>query len=338
MQNKPIITDCETSSRFAAVGVFIDDLDNQFLLNLRQLGALLDDPDQPNTIIDNYCLPAPDRGRFAAIVAGPPWPFATYSDKGKGRSPEAWYDTMPLDAIKALPVAQWATDDTALFVPDGHFEHGLEVIRGWSFTFKPVAFFSVKIFPLPDQTLFGSLPLRFPIGIGFWTRANPEMCLLGTKDRPQRRADDVPKLLLAPRREHSRKPDERVERLVRGPYPELFARDGPITRPGWTRWVGKAGRDRAPLAVEQPSGGAQCDGPAHPPRCQAELDIGRWLAMGRAGYHAVVDAFNRGEISESELKATGHARGYSHGRDQALPDRTRCPPGGAKGGVTGDAA
>lgn len=41
---------------------------------------------------------------------------------------------------------------------------------------------------------------------------------------------------LTPRREHSRKPDgihERIERLVAGPYLELFARQ---KRPGWDVW------------------------------------------------------------------------------------------------------
>ena len=33
-------------------------------------------------------------GRFAAILADPPWPYATYSAKGKGRSVEAHYDVM----------------------------------------------------------------------------------------------------------------------------------------------------------------------------------------------------------------------------------------------------
>jgi N6-adenosine-specific RNA methylase IME4 len=38
------------------------------------------------------------------------------------------------------------------------------------------------------------------------------------------------------RREHSRKPEcvrERIERLVAGPYLELFARE---TKPGWDCW------------------------------------------------------------------------------------------------------
>jgi hypothetical protein len=40
--------------------------------------------------------------------ADPPWPFRTYSAKGKGRSAEAHYDCMSLDEIAALPVSQWA--------------------------------------------------------------------------------------------------------------------------------------------------------------------------------------------------------------------------------------
>jgi N6-adenosine-specific RNA methylase IME4 len=42
--------------------------------------------------------------------------------------------------------------------------------------------------------------------------------------------------IIEPRREHSRKPDcihERIERLVAGPYVELFARQ---RRPGWDCW------------------------------------------------------------------------------------------------------
>jgi hypothetical protein len=55
----------------------------------------------------------------------------------------------------------------------------------------------------------------FFTGLGFWTRANPEPCLLATCGDPKRRAGDMPKLLLAPRREHSRKPDEAYERIER---------------------------------------------------------------------------------------------------------------------------
>jgi N6-adenosine-specific RNA methylase IME4 len=171
----------------------------------------------------------PALSHFGAIYADPPWAFATYSHKGKGRSPEAHYDCMGLDAIKALPVADWAGQDCALFLwaTDPSLPQALEVISAWGFVYKTVAFTWVK------TTMDGS---GFPIGCGYWTRANPEMCLLATRGRPQRLSRSVRQLLVAPRREHSRKPDEaytRIEALISGPYLEMFARS---RRQGWASW------------------------------------------------------------------------------------------------------
>jgi hypothetical protein len=71
------------------------------------------------------------------------------------------------------------------------------------------------------------------MGCGYWTRSNTEVCLLATRGKPKRQHADIRQGIIAPRREHSRKPDcvyERIERLVPGPYLELFAR---LHRPGW---------------------------------------------------------------------------------------------------------
>jgi N6-adenosine-specific RNA methylase IME4 len=60
--------------------------------------------------------------------------------------------------------------------------------------------------------------------------------LLGARGKPKRIAREVRELIIAPSREHTRKPHEvaaGIERLVPGPYLELFARE---TRPGWTSW------------------------------------------------------------------------------------------------------
>jgi len=54
-------------------------------------------------------MPAPPQsGSYRVVYADPPWRFATYSDKGKGRSAEAHYDCLSIDDIKAFPVAAWA--------------------------------------------------------------------------------------------------------------------------------------------------------------------------------------------------------------------------------------
>ncbi|MDW8342317.1 MAG: MT-A70 family methyltransferase [Geminicoccaceae bacterium] len=189
--------------------------------------------------------PPPRAGRYRVLYADPPWTFATWSVKGKGRSAEAHYDCMSLEELKKLPVAEWAADDAVLLLwtTDPLLEKAFELIRAWGFTYKTVGFYWVK------QNRSGK---GFFTGLGFWTRANPEQCLLATRGRPKRKATDVPKLVVAPRREHSRKPDaiyELIERLAEGPYLELFARS---TRPGWDAWGAEVGLfDRGPVATRR---------------------------------------------------------------------------------------
>lgn len=176
----------------------------------------------------------PRAGQYRVVYADPPWSFATYSKKGKGRSPDAHYDVMDLAGIKALPVARWAADDAILLMwaTDPLLDRAFEVIEAWGFRFKTVGFYWAKL-NKGGQGFF--------TGMGFWTRANPEQCLLATRGKPKRRHADVPRLLVSPRREHSRKPDEmyeRIERLAEGPYLEMFARG---SRPGWDSWGSQAG-------------------------------------------------------------------------------------------------
>lgn len=171
----------------------------------------------------------PPSNRYRVIYADPPWTFSTYSRKGKGRSAEAHYDCMSLDDVKALPVAQWAADDAILLMwaTDPLLDKAMEVIRAWGFTYKTVGFYWAK------QNPGGK---GFFTGLGFWTRSNPEQCLLATRGHPKRKATDVKKLVISPRREHSRKPDEiygLIERLADGPYLEMFAR---TSRPNWDAW------------------------------------------------------------------------------------------------------
>lgn len=182
-------------------------------------------------------MSAPPRaGDYRLIYADPPWTFATYSRKGKGRSAEAYYDCMSLAEIGRLPVAEWAAKDCVLLLwaTDPLLPMAFEVIRAWGFTYKTVGFYWAKLNKSAEPTLYRDT--SFFTGLGFWTRANPELCLLATRGHPKRRRADVRKLIVSPRREHSRKPDEayaRIEALCEGPYLEMFAR---TARPGWESW------------------------------------------------------------------------------------------------------
>ena len=167
--------------------------------------------------------------KFAVIYADPPWSFKVYSGKGKQRSAERHYDTQSLDDIKGLPIGNLAAADCALMLwcvmPE--IPGALDVIRAWGFEYKTVAFTWVK----QNESGYG---LHW--GMGYWTRANAELCLLATKGAPKRQAMDVHQVVMTPVGEHSRKPDEvqvRIERLLAGPYLELFGRRA---TPNWTVW------------------------------------------------------------------------------------------------------
>ena len=143
---------------------------------------------------------------------------------------------MSVEEITALLVASLAAENSVLFiwVSWPMLEHALRVIEAWGFKYKTCGFAWMKA----DASQVDMFPENYPvrIGAGYWTRANSEVCLLATRGKPKRLNADVRQGIIAPRREHSRKPDgihERIERLVAGPYIELFARQ---ERPGWTAW------------------------------------------------------------------------------------------------------
>ena len=167
--------------------------------------------------------------KYNVIYADPPWSFKTYSDKGKDRSPENHYNVMSLKDICELPVNNIANDNSVLlmWVIDPLLDRAFKVIDAWGFKYKTVGFTWAKT---------NRKSLGFFTGLGYWTRGNPEMCLLATKGKPKRISKSVPQLIVDQRREHSRKPDimyNHIENLLDGPYIELFAR---TQRPGWDSW------------------------------------------------------------------------------------------------------
>ena len=175
------------------------------------------------------------RKRYGVIYADPPWNFKNFSEKGTGRNPVAHYTCMDFNQIAALQPQRWAAKDCVLFLwaTDPLLHKALELIQAWGFTYKTVGFYWAKT---NKRANLEALTVRdFFTGLGYWSRANIEQCLLATRGSPPRMAKDVKRLVIAPRREHSRKPDEvydRIERLAHGPYLELFARQ---SRRGWDR-------------------------------------------------------------------------------------------------------
>ncbi len=183
------------------------------------------------------CMTFSKPHRYGAIYADPPWHFRNWSAKGTGRNAVSHYDCLDFATLASLPIAQLAADDCALFLwaTDPLLPRALDLIRAWGFEYKTVGFYWVKLNTAAKHEA------DFFTGLGYWTRANPEQCLLATRGKPPRKAKDVRRLIVERRREHSRKPDDvrnRIERLVDGPYLELFARE---TKLGWHCWGDQAG-------------------------------------------------------------------------------------------------
>lgn len=200
-------------------------------------------------------LPA---GPFSCIVADPPWKYRTFSAKGGGRGAEQHYPTMKLDEIKAMPVASVADRDCHLFLwaTGPNLREAFAVMDAWGFKYSALGFVWVKqnlrldtkqlrLVTVGDEGLF--------LGMGHTTRQNAELVLLGRRGRPKRTSKKIRQVIMAPRREHSRKPDEvldRIEAYCAGPYLELFSRSN---RPGWTAWGNEAGKFTEATPPRQPN-------------------------------------------------------------------------------------
>jgi N6-adenosine-specific RNA methylase IME4 len=171
----------------------------------------------------------PTGQRFPVIYADPPWRFAPYdSVTGTARTPEAHYPCMQTKEIADLPIAKLATEDAILFLwtTAPHLQQAFHVIEAWGFRY------ATNVVWVKDQ-----------IGLGFYVRNQHELLLIATHGfmRAPPPAQRPPSVITAPRREHSRKPDEAyeiIERMYPGlPKIELFAR---ARRPGWDCWGNQA--------------------------------------------------------------------------------------------------
>ena len=168
-------------------------------------------------------------GKYNIIYADPPYYFKSYSQRGEKRNATQHYNCMEFNDILRLPLSNICDVDCVLFlwVTDPFLEKSFELIKRWNFQFKTVAFTWVKTTKINN----------FFMGLGYWTRANPEMCLLATKGNPKRISKNVKQLIIDKRREHSRKPDCVRDRIVElcGDLPriELFARQ---KVKGWSCW------------------------------------------------------------------------------------------------------
>lgn len=195
-------------------------------------------------IIDSGPFAGMARGAHRIVTADPPWIFKSNSEAAPGRNARRHYACMSLADIAALPVQDLAAPSCALFMwitgPLLAIGAHLPIMKAWGFKPSGMGFVWIKLNPRAASLFL--LRTDLAMGGGFTTRKNAEFCVIGKRGRSVRRDSGVHEVIISPRREHSRKPDEffeRVERYAAGPYVELFSRE---QRPGWTCWGNEVGK------------------------------------------------------------------------------------------------
>ena len=182
--------------------------------------------------------------KYNTIYADPPWQFQNRTGKV---APEhkrlTRYETMTLDQILALPVAEIADEKAHLYlwIPNAMLPDGLTVMDAWGFEYKSnIVWEKVRKDGMPDGR-----------GVGFYFRNVTEILLFGIKKKsaPNRTlapARSQVNLIRTIKREHSRKPDEIIPIIESCSLPnriELFARGD---RKGWDMWGDQASSDYEP--------------------------------------------------------------------------------------------
>lgn len=143
----------------------------------------------------------------------------------------AHYAVMDYKEIAKLPIQIIADEDCVLFLwtTFPKIKEGLYVMSEWGFEYKTLGFSWIKTNKENGNPFFG---------IGYYTKSNCEVCLLGTRGKPRKPiTDTISSVVISPREKHSKKPEEvrrRIEQLYGNVQKiELFARQ---KTPGWDVW------------------------------------------------------------------------------------------------------
>lgn len=218
-------------------------------------------------------LPGLEGKKFDVIYADPPW---HYSNSGVNGAAGKHYPVMKTKDICALDVAAHTKENCAIFLwaTWPNLPEAIKVMEAWGFSYKTCAFLWVKLLEdwddatrniLSDDAGFTMSPRKMKyagyalkaregrklaqeamlpditaFGPGFYTRANTEVCLLGTRGRFLPDVRNVRQVIFSRRGHHSAKPEEarkRIDALAgtnRLDRVELFARGK--AQGGWVYW------------------------------------------------------------------------------------------------------
>lgn len=195
---------------------------------------------------------------FGTVLADPPWLFANRTGKMAPEHKRLFrYRTMTNEEIVDMPVGELMLPQSHIYlwVPNALVSVGLQVMEAWGFTYKTnIVWYKIRKDGGPDRR-----------GVGFYFRNVTELVLFGVRGnlRTRQAGRRMPNIIVSPKREHSRKPDEIyqiVEECSPGPYLELFARH---RRDGWTQWGDEADAEAPELSTGLAAQPAPADVPCY---------------------------------------------------------------------------
>lgn len=172
---------------------------------------------------------------YDVLLMDPPWSYHGQQDKWGAAA--KFYNTMTDEELQAMPIKQLLNPKAVVFIwaTAPRLDAAIKLIEAWGLHYRGVAFTWVKskkdgITPIAAQGVRPSV-----------VKPTAEFVLVASnvaKGRPLPIADEsVRHVILAPKQEHSRKPDQ-VHESINALYPEatkleLFARR---PYPDWEVW------------------------------------------------------------------------------------------------------
>lgn len=160
-------------------------------------------------------------GRYHVLVVDPPWHYEKRNEDATHRA-NCPYPTMPTDEIAAM---EMPAEDNAilwLWTTNAFMHDAYHILESWDFAPKTILTW-----------------VKDRMGTGDWLRGKTEHCILAVKGKPVIDLTNQTTVLVAPLREHSRKPDEfyeMVNALCPGKKIDIFSRE---MRAGWDQWGGE---------------------------------------------------------------------------------------------------
>ena len=166
--------------------------------------------------------------KYQIIYADPPW---AYNESGSGnRVVSSKYSTMQIEEIEKINISSICADNCILWlwVTFPRLQEGLRLIKSWGFEYKGLGFNWIKMNKKANTKFWG---------MGYYTRQNPEICLIGRRGKLKPLVRNVHSVFESRIETHSKKPNGIREKIVEicGDLPriELFARE---KTEGWDIW------------------------------------------------------------------------------------------------------